>query len=98
MRYDQINYRIGFLMLKLVKNEFLITLIAKKLRILKMPEFSTAAILDCILPPYAPGPICLPDSKMLFRVHTTIIHHKILRDKPCKRGQLPGTLLFLNLL
>ena len=61
MRYDQINYRNGFLMLKLVKNEFLITLIAKKLRILKMSDFLTAAILDCILPPYAPGPICLPD-------------------------------------
>ena len=60
MSYDQINVRNGFPMLNLVKNEFLIILIAKKLRILKMPDFSTAAILDCILPPYAPGPICLP--------------------------------------
>ena len=93
MRYDQINVRNGFLMLKLVKNEFLITLIAQKLRILKMPDFLMAAILDCILPPYAPDPICPPDSKLLFRVHTTINHHKILRDKPCKRGQLLGTLL-----
>ena len=93
MSYDQINVRNGFLMFKLVENEFLITLIAQKLRILKMPDFLMAAILDCILPPYAPDPICPPDSKMLFRVHTTINHHKILRDKPCKRGQLPGTLL-----
>ena len=94
-RYDQINVRNGFLMFKLVENEFLITLIAQKLRILKMPDFLMAAILDCILPPYAPDPICPPDSKLLFRVHTTINHHKILRDKPCKRGQLPGTLLYL---
>ena len=91
MGYDQISIRNGFLMFKLVENEFLITLIAQKLRILKMPDFSMAAILDCILPPYAPDPICPPDSKLLFRVHTTINHHKILRDKPCKRGQLAGT-------
>ena len=77
MRYDQINVRNGFLMLKLVKYDYLITLIAQELRILKMPDFLMAAILDYVLPPYAPGPICLPALKMLFSVHTTINHHNI---------------------
>ena len=49
MRYDQINVRNGFLMLKLVKYDYLITLIAQELRILKMPDFLTVAILDCLL-------------------------------------------------
>ena len=70
MSYDQINVRNGFLMFKLVENEFLITLIAQKLRILKMPDFLTAAILDCLLPPYAPNPRCLSVSNGLFRVST----------------------------
>ena len=77
MSYDQINVRNGFLVFKLVKTDFLITLIAKKIRILKMPDFLMASILDYVLPPYAPGPICLPALKMLFRVHTTINHHNI---------------------
>ena len=79
MGYDQISIRNGFLMFKLVENEFLITLIAQKLRILKMPDFSMAAILDCILPPYAPNPRCLVVSYGLFRVSTVGKCYKNLR-------------------
>ena len=69
--------RNGISMLKLVENDVLFIQIAPKMRFLEKPDFSMAAILDCILPPYAPVPRCLPGSKMLFRVHTTRNNHKI---------------------
>ena len=60
-RYDKINVRNGFLMLKLVKYDFWN---------LKRPDFLTTAILECILPPYAPYPRWFVVSYGLFRVST----------------------------
>ena len=59
--YAEINVRNEFPMLKLVEYDFLIILIAQKIRILKMSDFRMAAILDRILTLPAPGSRCLPD-------------------------------------
>ena len=61
LSYVNINVRNEFLMLKLVENDFLIILIAQKIRILKMSDFRMAAILDRILTLPAPGSRCPPD-------------------------------------
>ena len=66
-----------FPIFELVRIDLLAPKKAQKMIFFLLRNFSMAAILDSILPPYATIPRSLPGYKMLFRVHTTRNNHKI---------------------